>query len=87
MVVAKLWLPTDEEVVLINKAAPFDEIKLCSYKNTLLMADDVLDKLYGGQTNLEELIRTLPYACIDHDTLHRRVCCLLPGALREVSIS
>jgi len=65
MVVAGLWIPTDEEVVLINKAAPFDEIKLCSYKNTLLMADDVFDKLYGGQTNLEELIRTLPYACID----------------------
>ncbi len=65
MVVAELWLPTDEEVVLINKAAPFDEIKLCSYKNTLLMADDVFDKLCGGQTNLEELIRTLPYACID----------------------
>jgi hypothetical protein len=65
MVVAELWLPTDEEVVLINKAAPFDEIKLRAYQNTLLMADDVLDKLYGGQTNLEELIRTLPYACID----------------------
>ncbi len=64
MVVAELWIPTDEEVVLINKAAPLDEIKRHSYQHTLLMAADVFDKLRGGHTNLEELIRTLPYTCI-----------------------
>ncbi len=41
MVVAELWVPSDEGDILINKAAPFDEIKLNSYKSTLLMAEDV----------------------------------------------
>ena len=64
MVVAELWLPSDDDVVLINKAAPFDVIKQSSYASTLLMAEDVWTRLYNGQTNLEELIRTLPYTCL-----------------------
>lgn len=64
MVAAELWVPSDEDIVLINKAAPFDDIKRSSYKSTLLMAQDMWEKLRDGQTNLEELIRILPYASI-----------------------
>lgn len=64
LVVAELWVPSDDDVVLINKAAPFDDITHSALKHTLLMAEDVLDKLRQGHTNLEELIRTLPYSCL-----------------------
>jgi len=48
----------------VYRYAPFDEMKRSAEKNTLLMAQDALDKLRHGHTNLEELIRTLPYACL-----------------------
>jgi type IV pilus assembly protein PilB len=64
LAVAELWVPSEDDVLLINKGAPFDEIRESSRQSTLTMADDVGEKLRAGRTNLEELIRTLPYSCI-----------------------
>jgi type IV pilus assembly protein PilB len=66
MAVGELWNPSDRDVLLINKRAPFDDIVASARTSTISMADDIMDRLRGGSTNLEELIRTLPYS-----SLHR----------------
>ena len=65
LAVAELWAPSEEDIVLINKGAPFDEIKANALKSTILMAEDGMEKLREGKTTLEELRRTLPYSSIE----------------------
>jgi type IV pilus assembly protein PilB len=65
MAVAELWTPSEEDMILINKGAPFDEIKASAVKSTILMAEDALEKLREGKTTLDELRRTLPYSSIE----------------------
>jgi type IV pilus assembly protein PilB len=64
MVVGELWTPSDNDVLLINKGAPFDEIVASARANTVSMAEDVRDRLRAGVANLEELVRTLPYSSL-----------------------
>lgn len=64
MAVAELWVPNDQDIILINKGAPFDEIQASAATSTLSMAADAMQKLRAGRTNLDELIRTLPYSSI-----------------------
>jgi type IV pilus assembly protein PilB len=64
LILAELWTPNDADVVLINRGAPFDEIRESARKSTLAMADDVAEKLQRGRTNLEELIRALPHSAL-----------------------
>jgi type IV pilus assembly protein PilB len=64
MTVAELWVPNEEDVILINKGAPFEDLRISSRRSTLSMADDALERLVDGRTNLEELIRMLPYSSI-----------------------
>ena len=64
MVLSELWTPNDADVVLINKGAPFEEVRESARKTTLSMADDVAEKLAQGRTNLEELIRALPHSAL-----------------------
>jgi len=64
MILSELWTPNDADVVLINKGAPFDEVRESARKTTLSMADDVAEKLAQGRTNLEELIRALPHSAL-----------------------
>jgi type II secretory ATPase GspE/PulE/Tfp pilus assembly ATPase PilB-like protein len=64
MVLSELWTPNDADVVLINKGAPFEEVRESARKTTLSMADDVAEKLAHGRTNLEELIRALPHSAL-----------------------
>jgi type IV pilus assembly protein PilB len=63
--VAELWTPSEDDMVLINKHVPFDEIKASAQKSTILMAEDAMEKLRAGKTTLEELMRTLPYSSIE----------------------
>jgi hypothetical protein len=49
----------------INKGVPFDEIRASALKSTILMAQDAMEKLWEGKTNLEELRRTLPYSSVE----------------------
>ena len=64
MVLSELWTPNDADVVLINKGAPFEEIRESARHTTLSMADDVAEKLAQGRTNLEEIIRALPHSAL-----------------------
>ena len=65
MPVAELWSPSEKDIILINKDAPFDEIKASAAKTTITMADEAMEKLRQGVTNLEELIRVLPYSNVE----------------------
>jgi type II secretory ATPase GspE/PulE/Tfp pilus assembly ATPase PilB-like protein len=64
--VAELWTPSDADVVLVNKQAPFEEIRRSAEASTISISDDVRDKLLQGRTNLEELVRVVPLS-----SLHR----------------
>jgi type II secretory ATPase GspE/PulE/Tfp pilus assembly ATPase PilB-like protein len=64
LAVAELWIPSNNDVLLINKRAPFDEIVASARKSTISMAEDVRERLRDGSTSLEELIRTLPYSSL-----------------------
>jgi len=64
MMLSELWTPNDADIVLINKGAPFEEVRESARKTTLSMADDVAEKLALGRTNLEELIRALPHSAL-----------------------
>ncbi|MBW1896556.1 MAG: Flp pilus assembly complex ATPase component TadA [Deltaproteobacteria bacterium] len=66
LAVAELWSPSDEDIILINKGSGINELRKSSCRSTILMAEDAAEKLISGKTNLEELIRTLPYS-----TLHQ----------------
>jgi type IV pilus assembly protein PilB len=62
--VAELWIPSQNDVVLISKSAPFEELRLSSAMSTFSLADGALQLLKDGHTNLEELIRMLPYSSV-----------------------
>jgi type IV pilus assembly protein PilB len=64
MAVAELWTPSERDIMLINKDAPFDAIRASASESTILMATDAMEKLRAGRTTLEELYRTLPFSSI-----------------------
>jgi len=64
LILTELWTPNDADVVLINRGAPFEEVRQSAQKTTLPMADDAAEKLHQGRTNLEELIRALPHSAL-----------------------
>ena len=71
MILSELWTPNDADVVLINKGAPFEEVRESARKTTLSMSEDVAEKLAHGRTNLEELIRALPHSALRQLQLKR----------------
>jgi len=62
--VAEMWIPNENDIILINKGAAIDELRESSYQSTNFMSEDAMELLRAGKTNLEELIRTLPYSNI-----------------------
>jgi len=62
--VSQLWIPSDNDIILINKGMINDELRASSDQSTIFMVEDAMCLLQEGKTNLEELIRTLPYSCI-----------------------
>lgn len=62
--VGELWIPSDQDIRMINKDASVDELRRGGQSSTLLMVDDVKERLFAGQTTLEELIRMLPYRAV-----------------------
>jgi type IV pilus assembly protein PilB len=64
IILSELWTPNDADVVLINRGAPFEEIRQSALKSTQPMAEDAAEKLRQGRTNLEELIRALPHSAV-----------------------
>jgi type IV pilus assembly protein PilB len=63
-VVGELWMPNETDIILINRSAPFEELRASAARTTFSMTESALCLLKDGQTNLEELIRTLPYASV-----------------------
>jgi type II secretory ATPase GspE/PulE/Tfp pilus assembly ATPase PilB-like protein len=61
---AELWTPSDHDVLLMTKEAPFEEIRASARRNTIAMSDSLTTALDQGLTNLEELVRVLPYSVI-----------------------
>ncbi|MFN2445486.1 MAG: ATPase, T2SS/T4P/T4SS family [Vicinamibacterales bacterium] len=64
MTMVELWVPNEEDSLLISKGAPIEHIRASSRRSTFSMADCALAALLQEQTNLEELIRVLPYSTI-----------------------
>ena len=62
--IAELWTPSQQDVILISKGANFDEIRNSARQSTISMAEDVVERLVAGRTNLEELIRVMPYSAV-----------------------
>ena len=69
--VAELWIPSDEDVLLITKNAPFDEIRASARKSTFSMAETMIASIIAGVTNLEELVRMMPHSTVA-DFRHRQ---------------
>jgi type IV pilus assembly protein PilB len=68
--IVELWVPNEEDVILIAKGASFEEIRVSAQRSTFSMAECASDLLANGRTNLEELIRMLPYPCINEMRNH-----------------
>lgn len=64
LAVSELWAPSQKDVILINKGAAIDDLRKSADNGTVLMAEDAMDKLRDGKTNLEELIRNLPFSSV-----------------------
>jgi type IV pilus assembly protein PilB len=60
MTIVELWVPDDEDVLLIAKRASLDQIRVSARRTTMTMGDAMLGALEQGRTNLEELIRVMP---------------------------
>jgi type IV pilus assembly protein PilB len=63
-VVGELWTPNETDVILINRSAPFEELRASAARTTFSMTESAFYLLKDGHTNLEELIRMLPYAAV-----------------------
>jgi type II secretory ATPase GspE/PulE/Tfp pilus assembly ATPase PilB-like protein len=57
-------VPSQQDVILISKGADSDELRNSARRSTISMAQDVLERLAAGRTNLEELIRVMPYSAV-----------------------
>jgi type IV pilus assembly protein PilB len=68
--IVELWVPNEEDVILIAKGASFEELRASAERNTYSMAECAAELLVKGRTNLEELIRMLPYASITEMQKH-----------------
>jgi type IV pilus assembly protein PilB len=64
LAVAELWVPNENDVLLIAKNADIEEIRASAASSTVFMAEDAAERLEAGKTNLDELIRMLPYSSI-----------------------
>jgi type IV pilus assembly protein PilB len=64
MAVSELWIPNEKDIILINQGAGIDELRESSPQSTVFMSEDAMEKLRDEKTNLEELIRTLPFSSI-----------------------
>jgi type II secretory ATPase GspE/PulE/Tfp pilus assembly ATPase PilB-like protein len=62
--IADLWIPDQEDHLLIMRKAPFEEIQKSAHRTTITRAEDAHSRLRDGRTTLEELARVLPYTAI-----------------------
>ncbi|MEA3332557.1 MAG: ATPase, T2SS/T4P/T4SS family [Pseudomonadota bacterium] len=70
LAIAELWEPNQNDILLINKKAPHDKLKVSARKSTIPIMEEAISKLKSGDTTLEELIRSLPYSFIEDYRQH-----------------
>ena len=64
VMVGELWTPTQDDGLLIAKGANIDEIAASAAASTYSMGQCAATLLTNGVTNIEELIRVMPYPAI-----------------------
>ncbi len=64
VMVGELWTPTQDDALLIAKGANIDEIAASAAASTYSMGQCASTLLTGGTTNIEELIRVMPFPAI-----------------------
>ena len=62
--VGELWVPTQDDAVLIAKEVPMDELAASTKASTFTMAECASELLNEGVTNIEELVRVMPFSAI-----------------------
>lgn len=85
MAIAEAWTPGESDIILISKRAGIDQLRKSSYESTTFMAEDAVEKLREGRTNLEELIRTIPFSGVSQFRLIEKKIRALMGEVKEVS--
>jgi type II secretory ATPase GspE/PulE/Tfp pilus assembly ATPase PilB-like protein len=79
VVIGELWVPSQDDGLLIAKGAGIEEIAVSAAARTHSMAVCASELLVNGITNLEELVRVMPYQSI------RQMSELEPAAAKVVS--
>jgi len=64
VMVGELWIPTQEDALIIAKGANIDEIAASATSSTYTMAQCALTLRVNGVTNFEELVRVMPFPAI-----------------------
>jgi type IV pilus assembly protein PilB len=64
LALGELWVPGEADILLINKSTDIEELRESASGSTIGMMEDAMDRLEAGETNLEELIRMLPYSAV-----------------------
>jgi type IV pilus assembly protein PilB len=62
--IVELWVPSEEDIMLISKRAPMSQLVSSASASTFSMSENAMDLLHRGITTLEELVRVLPYSAI-----------------------
>jgi type IV pilus assembly protein PilB len=62
--IVELWVPSEHDILLINQNVPFEQIRASAANSTFTMADTAWERLASGKTNLEELVRVMPYLAV-----------------------
>jgi type II secretory ATPase GspE/PulE/Tfp pilus assembly ATPase PilB-like protein len=62
--VGELWVPTQDDAVLIAKEVPMDELAAQTKSSTFTMAQCASELLHDQVTNIEELCRVMPFTAI-----------------------
>jgi type II secretory ATPase GspE/PulE/Tfp pilus assembly ATPase PilB-like protein len=64
VMVAELWVPTQDDAVMIAKDVPADELTASTKASTFTMAQCASELLHDQVTNIEELVRVMPFSAI-----------------------
>jgi type IV pilus assembly protein PilB len=63
-IVAELWVPSPDDAVLIAKDVPMDELAAQTKPTTFTMAQCASELLHAQVTNIEELVRVMPFPAV-----------------------
>lgn len=62
--IVELWVPSEEDIVLISKREPLSQLIASAQSSTFTMAEHAMELLARGVTTLDELMRVMPYTSV-----------------------